>query len=195
MRERYVLRNDLRLPRTLIVGGGGCGKTTMLLEVVSPTYEAFFTRVARATPSNKSARLFKAKTVHSMNAMTPQHSLRAADVRVANSSRRKVRAIHERAGALLIDEFSQLQAKLFHANNLFWSVARQDKYNLALQDYALPREIAGRASKLVLSGDHLQLPPVPASHSLLAPIEVHLTSTKLARQCSQGYRTSSSWKP
>ena len=43
-----------------------------------------------------------------MNAMTPQHTLRAADIRVGNSCRSKVKAIHEPAGALLIDEFSQL---------------------------------------------------------------------------------------
>ena len=50
---------------------------------------------------------------------------------------------------------------MLHANNLFWSVARHSKYNLDLQDYALPCETAGRVSKYVLSGDHLQLPPVP----------------------------------
>ena len=106
-----------------------------------------------------------------MNGMTPLHSLRAADIRVTNAARKKVKAIHEPAGALLIDEFSQLQARMLHANNLFWSVARHSKYNLDLQDYALPRETAGRVSKYVLSGDHLQLPPVPASQSLLAPID------------------------
>ena len=36
VRQRCLLRNDLGLPRTLIVGGSGCGKTTMLLEVISP---------------------------------------------------------------------------------------------------------------------------------------------------------------
>ena len=59
-----------------------------------------------------------------MNGMTPMHSLRAADVRVANATRQKTKALHEPAGALLIDEFPQLQAKLLHANNLFWTVAR-----------------------------------------------------------------------
>ena len=42
---------------------------------------------------------------------------------------------------------------------------------MKLQDYAAPREIAGRVSQFVLSGDHLQLPPVPAAESLLAPID------------------------
>ena len=61
IRSQCLLPNGLGLPRTLIVGGGGCGKTTMLLEVICPTYETFFERIARATPSNKSARLFMAK--------------------------------------------------------------------------------------------------------------------------------------
>ncbi len=77
---------------------------------------------------------------------------------------------HEPAGALLIDEFSQLQAKLLHANNFFWAVARQHTYNLKVADYAAPREIAGRASQFMLSGDRLQLPPVPFTESLLTPI-------------------------
>mgnify|MGYP001413582745 CR=1 FL=1 len=82
-----------------------------------------------------------------------------------------MQAIHVRAGALFIDEFSQLQATLGHANNLFWTIARLPRYNLKLEDYAKPRETAGRVSKLTLSGDHLQVPPVPKSTSLLAPLE------------------------
>ena len=172
IRSQFMLPHDLGLPRTLVVGGGGCGKTTMLLKVISPTYEAFFERVARATPSNKSARLFQAKTVHSLNGLTAAHSLRTANIRITNeATRKKTQAIHVNAGALLIDEFSQLQAQLFHANNLFWTVARQSCYGLALEDYARPRETAGRVTKFVLSGDHLQLPPVPMSSSLLAPLE------------------------
>ena len=60
-----------------------------------------------------------------MNSMRAQQSLRAADVRVSNATCQKTKAVHELAGAPLINEFSQLQAKLFHANNLFWTVAWQ----------------------------------------------------------------------
>ena len=60
---------------------------------------------------------------------------------------------------------------LYHANNLLWTIARQPAYNLKLEHYARPRETAGRISKYHLSGDHLQLPPVPKSTSLLADIE------------------------
>ena len=77
-------------------------------------------------------------------------------------------AFHEPVGALLID--SQLQPYLLCANTLFWAVARHHTYDLELQDYAAPRAIAGRVCQFVLSGDHLQLPPVPQSESLLASI-------------------------
>ena len=40
-----------------------------------------------------------------------------------------------------------------------------------MENYHRPRETSGRVSKKILSGDHLQLPPVPKSASLLADIE------------------------
>ena len=172
IRSKHMLPNDLGLPRSLTVGGGGCGKTTMLLEVICPTYETFFERIDRATPSNKSARLFNAKTVHSLNGIKPSDSLRTINIRIrTDAMRKRTQAVHNRSGALFIDEYGQLQAQLYHANNLLWTVARQSRYNLTLEDYAKPRETAGRISKLSLSGDHLQLPPVPKSASLHANIE------------------------
>ena len=172
IRSKHMLPNVLGLPRSLTVGGGGCGKTTMLLEVICPTYETFFERIDRATPSNKSARLFNAKTVHSLNGIKPSDSLRTINIRIrTDAMRKRTQAVHNRSGALFIDEYGQLQAQLYHANNLLWTVARQSKYNLTLEDYAKPRETAGRISKLSLSGDHLQLPPVPKSASLHANIE------------------------
>ena len=82
IRSKYLLPNDLGLPRALVAGGGGCGKTTMLERVICPTYETFFERADRATPSNKAARLFKAKTVHSLNGFKPSDSLRTVNVRI-----------------------------------------------------------------------------------------------------------------
>ena len=40
--SKYLLPNDLGLPRALIAGGGGFGKTTMLEKVICPTHETFF---------------------------------------------------------------------------------------------------------------------------------------------------------
>jgi hypothetical protein len=49
--------------------------------------------------------------------------------------------------------------------------ARQRRYKLNIADYARPQEIYGRISFLAVCGDHLALPTVPNTTSLLAPIE------------------------
>ena len=79
-------------------------------------------------------------------------------------------AVQLRAGAFLVDEFGQLQGQLWHACCLLFSIARAQHYDLVLEDYAKPKELAGRVSFPCLSGDHLQLPPVPKSTSLFAPL-------------------------
>ena len=141
-------------------------------KVICPTYATYFERIDKACPSNKAARLFNAKTMHALNGFTPADSLRTANIRIrTDRMRKRTQAVHIKSGALFIDEYGQLQCQLWHANNLLWSIARQPRYNLRLDDYALPREICGRISKIHLSGDHLQLPPVPKSTSLLADIE------------------------
>ncbi|MDO7681295.1 MAG: hypothetical protein MUQ52_02305, partial [Pirellulales bacterium] len=172
IRTKYILPNDLGLPRALIAGGGGCGKTTMLEEVICPTYETFFETTARATPSNKSARLFKAKTVHALNGFRPSDSLRTVNIRIRTDQMRlRTQAVHMKCGGLFIDEYGQLPTPLYHASCLLWTLAREAKYNLKRENYAQPRETMGRTSKVITSGDHLQLPPVPKSASLLANID------------------------
>ena len=172
IRQKYLLPNDLGLPRVLLIGGGGCGKTTMLLKVISPLLETFFACVARATPSNKAARNFKAKTIHSLSGLRPVDSLRTANLRIRSDAiRKKMDAVQVRAGALLIDEALQVQGQLWHACCLLFTIARERQYNLKLSDYAMQRQIAGRVSFLCLSGDHLQLPPVPKRTSLVAPLD------------------------
>ena len=61
------LPSDLGLPRVGVIGGGGCGKTTILQRVVVPLLEAFHKVVLSAT-SNRAARGFdpRAKTMHSL---------------------------------------------------------------------------------------------------------------------------------
>ena len=117
----------------------------MLEKVICPTCETFFERTERATPSNKAARLFKAKTVHSLNGFKAQDSLRTVNVRIrTDTMRKRTQAVHVKSGALFIDEYGQLQTALYHANNLLWTIARQPIYNLKLENYARPRETAGR---------------------------------------------------
>ena len=80
-------------------------------------------------------------------------------------------AVQTIAGAWLMDEFSHTATPLLHAGGLRTTYARQHRYKLNIADYARPQEIYRRVSLLAMVGDHLQLPPVPKSTSLLAPIE------------------------
>ncbi len=106
----------------------------MLEKVICPTYETFFERTDRATPSNKAARLFKAKTVHSLNGFRPSDSLRTVNIRIrTDTMRKRTQAVHVKSGALFIDEYGQLQTALYHANNLLWAIAPQPTYNLKLE--------------------------------------------------------------
>ena len=52
------LLNDLGLPRTVVIGGGGCGKTTIIQLVIVPLLRAFFERILLTAPSNRAARGF-----------------------------------------------------------------------------------------------------------------------------------------
>eukprot|EP00435_Cladocopium_sp_Y103_P048604 s2974_g14.t1 len=55
-----------------------------------------------------------------------------------------------------------------HADALRKSYGRQRALNLELHRYAEPDQAWGRMPVVVISGDELQLPPVPFAHSLLA---------------------------
>lgn len=80
-------------------------------------------------------------------------------------------AVQSNAGAWLMDEILQTPVPLFNAGASRATYAREHKYKLNIADYARPREIYGRISFLAVGGDHLQLPPVPKTTSLLAPTE------------------------
>ena len=73
-------------------------------------------------------------------------------------------------GAMATDESSQLPGQLNHADALRMTYARQHKYGLNPLDYWKPTERHGRIAVSTYWGDHLQLPPVPASSSMLSPL-------------------------
>ena len=81
------------------------------------------------------------------------------------------RHCHVEAGVLYIDEYSQLQGELNNAAALRTTYARESTYGLDKSLYHTPQERFGRMPVDSYSGDHLQLPPVPESSSLLAPVE------------------------
>ena len=74
-------------------------------------------------------------------------------------------------GAVATDECSQLQGELNHAYAWRMTYARQHKYGLTPLDLWKPTERHGRIAVSTYWGDHLQLPPVPASSSMLAPLQ------------------------
>ena len=170
----HKLPNDLGLPRIAIIGGGGCGKTTVMQRVIVPTLQTFFSRVVLTAPSNRAARGFdpSAKTLHSVTGMTPQDSMRTSSLHIkSDHMRKRLDANQTHAGAWVHDEALQTSAPLLHAAALRTTYARQHHYNLDTARYAMASEVMGKMSFFALCGDHLQLPPVPKSSGLLAPLE------------------------
>ena len=100
-------------------------------------------------------------------------------------SRQKLATTHAEAGAMHLDEYSQLQAELNHAAAVRTTYAREAKFNLNRNSYHTPQERYGRLAIISYAGDHLQLPPVPASSSVLAPLEntsaEHKTGARIFR--------------
>ena len=163
-----------RVLMTIIMdGGGGCGKTTLSTDIVLPLLETFFhpEGVLRRAPSNKPARLIGGRTMHSGQGLTPESSMRTHALALNVQTRQKVAVTHVDAGVLYIDEYSQLSGELNHARALRTTYARESTYGLNKDIYFKPQERWGRLPVVVYSGDHLQLPPVPASSSMLAPLE------------------------
>ena len=167
------LPNDLGLPRIAVIGGGGCGKTTVMQKVVVPLLRTYFAKVLLTAPSNRAARGFdpSAKTLHSVSGMTPQDSMRTSNLMIkSDRMRKRMDANQTHAGGWVHDEALQTAAPLWHAAALRTTYAREHVYKLDTRRYAQPNEIMGRISFLALCGDHLQLPPVPKSSGLLAPL-------------------------
>ena len=80
----------------ILDGGGGCGKTTLALDVLFPLLETFFGEkaVLRRAPSNKPARLIQGRTMHSSQGLTPQDSLRTHNLALKVQARQKLARTH-----------------------------------------------------------------------------------------------------
>ena len=171
----YTLPVDLGLVRVLLVGGGGCGKTTVIVQVLEPLLNVYFGahNVQLAAPSNKAARIIGGKTIHNLIGVRANDSLKSYHLCVRRrADRKKLQNTLGRAGAVIIDEWSQVPTTLFHAASLRATSIRADQFQLDLARYAQPTQLFGRVSFMLLSGDHLQLPPVPKTSSLLATPDV-----------------------
>ena len=138
------------------------------------TLQTFFSRVVLAAPSNRAARGFhpSAKTLRSIVGMQPQDSMRTSSLGIKRDQMRKrMDANQTHAGAWVHDEALHTSAPRLHATGLKTTYAKQYEYNLDIARYAEPSQIMGKISFFSMCGDHLQLPPVPKSSGLLAPLD------------------------
>jgi hypothetical protein len=143
-------------------------------KVIVPTLESFFEKIVLTAPSNRAARGFdpRAKTMHSIAGIRPQNSMRTSSLHIkSDAMRKRMDANQTNAGAWIHDEALQTAAPLLHAGALRTTYARQHTYNLDTARYAEPAQLFGKISFFAMCGDHLQLPPVPKSSGLLAPLE------------------------
>ena len=170
--EEPYLDLDTWLFDIVVDGGGGCGKTVFTNYCLVPAGRAFFglVGVVLAAPSNKAALGIGAKTLHSVLGFTPDNSLRTAALALTTQKRVKLERTFLPAGAMIHDEHSMLAGAMNHAASLLATYAREAKFRLRREDYALPRERYGRMPLLAYFGDHVQLPPVPKANSMLAPL-------------------------
>ena len=109
--------------------------------------------------------------MHAGQGLTAESSMRTPALALNPQSQKKLTLTHVEAGAYYIDEYSQLKAELNNAAALRTTDARRTKHQLDINVYYKPQERYGRVAMLTYSGDHLQLPPVPGTSSMLAPID------------------------
>jgi hypothetical protein len=88
------------LMTNILVGGGGCGKTMLLNEVIVPLLETYYGPggVLKQAPSNKAARGVHGTTVHSSQGLTPDSSLRTHALALNAEVKRKLQRTAEMAG-------------------------------------------------------------------------------------------------
>ena len=191
--QRDALANELggrarlplvgRLMRILIFGGGGCGKTKIIVEVLTPLFRRFYgpKGCVLTAFSNKAARLVGGKTSHALVKIRGAQSLTMAKLRVNNDKeQRALAAVWSAVGALLKDEFSQQAGPLEHAISVRSMYGRLHAHGLKREDYARPETNYASIPFVVSSGDPLQFPPVPPTASLLAKAEGASKEQKVA---------------
>ena len=117
--------------RILIVGGGGCGKTRIINQVLAPLFRAFFgTRgCMKIAYSNKAARLLGGKTMHTLVKMRGG-KLSMQSLWVGQATLKALSCAFVPVGALIEDEFSQCPGQFEHAVALRATYARSATYKL-----------------------------------------------------------------
>jgi len=184
LQKRFDARTDkstIRLPvataennhRAVWLGGGGVGKTRTLQEVVQPLAETYFgpNGYAAAAQSNHAAQNLgnRSRTLHAANGLLMTDSLQTARLRLNPQTQKKMDRLVGDLGVDVIDEVGCVPGDLLHADALRKTYGRRLRHNIDAAIYMKPSETWGRMPVKLLSGDFYQLPPVPATASLLAP--------------------------
>ena len=153
----------------LLLGGGGCGKSHWLLNVFKPLCLAYFgpRSFLAQCQSNAGARLLNGRTIHSSLGLTPASSLAMESLHLTPGDNKRLEPMAESLGRIAMDERPTVPAKLLHANLLRMSYARLLHAKHEIEDYLNPGQFFGSVPMSVFAGDFLQLPPVPATTSLL----------------------------
>ena len=128
-----------RVARILIFGGGGCGKTRIINEVLTPLFRRFYgLRGCVLTAfSNKAARLIKGKTSHGLTKLHGEMSLTMERLRIkTEQERRALAAVWSPCGALAKDESSQQAGSLEHAIVVRAMYERKRSHSLCCEEYA-----------------------------------------------------------
>jgi hypothetical protein len=159
--------------RAVWLGGGGVGKTRTLTKVVEPLGVTFFgpNGYTPAAQANHAAQNLgpRGRTLHASNGLLMTDSLQTARLRLTPQTQKKMDRLAGETGIDVIDELGCVSGTLLHADALRKTYGRSLRYNLDTTQYMKPQETWGCMAAKLLCGDFYQLPPVPASASLLAP--------------------------
>ena len=113
----------------------------------------------------------RGRTLHSCNGLMMHDSLQTARLRLNAQTQKKMDRLVGETGIDVIDELGCVGGTMVHADALRKTYGRSLRYDLDTTQYMKPQETWGRMPAKLLCGDFFQLPPVPASSSLLAPLK------------------------
>ena len=122
-----------------------------------------------AQPTEQASAHAAASMAASSSAASPTSALQPTEQAIASKASSSGAPHPGETGIDVIDELGCVSGSLLHADALRKTYGRSLRFNLQTTQYMKPQETWGRMPAKLLCGDFYQLPPVPASASLLAP--------------------------
>ena len=160
-----------RVHRALWFGGGGGGETHTLRNVVEPLAVTYYgpQGYLPTAQSNHACQNLgpRGRTLHNVNGLLAVSSLQTARLRLDPAVEKKLLRIRGPVGVEATDEVGTVPGDLLHADALRSTYVRARIHRFSTASYMRPAETWGRVFAKVLFGDFYQLPPVPATASLL----------------------------